>query len=100
VAGLGYEGLIPGRNSDVLMAGIGLVNMTEGAKAWNRLSDSCTALATCNNTGIQYVIEVGYSAKLSTWMFIQPSVQYLVQPYGRTDLGNITAVTLSLGMSF
>lgn len=100
VAGLGYEGLIPGRNSDVFMAGIGLVNMTEGAKAWNRLSQSCTALASCNNTGIQYVIEVGYSAKLTTWMFIQPSVQYLVQPYGRTDLGNITAVTISLGISF
>jgi carbohydrate-selective porin OprB len=33
-------------------------------------------------------------------MFIQPSVQYLVQPYGRTDLGNLTSVTLSLGLSF
>ncbi len=100
VGGLGYEGLIPGRETDVLMVGLGLVNMTEGAQAWNRLSASCTALPSCNNTGLQYVLEVGYSAKLSTWMFIQPSVQYLVQPYGRTDLGNLTSVTLSLGISF
>jgi porin len=100
VGGLGYEGLIPGRDTDVLMVGLGLVNMTEGAKAWNRLSVSCTAVSSCNNTGLQYVLEIGYSAKLSTWMFIQPSLQYLVQPYGRTDLGNITSVTLSLGISF
>ena len=100
VAGLGYEGLIPGRDNDVFMVGVGLVNMTEGAQAWNRLSPSCTSLPACNNTGIQYVIEIGYSAKLSTWMFIQPSIQYLVQPYGRTDLGNLLSATLSLGISF
>jgi len=100
VAGLGYEGLIPGRDTDVFMVGLGAVNMTQGAAAWNRLDNSCTSTPACNNTGIQYVIEIGYSAKLTTWMFIQPSIQYLVQPYGRTDLGNLTSVTLSLGVSF
>jgi porin len=100
VGGLGYEGLIPGRDTDVLMVGLGFLNMTEGAKAWNRLSVSCTATPSCNGIGQQYVLEIGYSAKLSTWMFIQPSLQYLVQPVGRTDLGNITSVTLSLGISF
>ena len=100
VAGLGYEGLFPGRDTDVFMVGLGAVNMTQGAAAWNRLDSSCTSTPACNNTGIQYVIEIGYSAKLTTWMFIQPSIQYLVQPYGRTDLGNLTSVTLSLGISF
>lgn len=102
VAGLGYEGLIPGRNNDVLMAGIGLANMTDGARLWNINSPSCAQKkgGGCENIGVQYIIEVGYSAKLTPWLFIHPSLQYLVQPYGRTDLGNILSATLSLGISF
>jgi len=102
VAGLGYEGLIPGRNNDVLMAGIGIANMTDGARLWNVNSPSCADKAGggCENTGVQYIIEVGYSAKLTRWLFIQPSIQYLIQPYGRTDLGNILNATLSLGVAF
>ena len=82
------------------MVGLAALNMTQGAAAWNRLDISCRSTPACNNTGIQYVIEIGYSAKLTTWMFIQPSIQYLVQPFGRTDVGNLTSVTLSLGISF
>lgn len=100
VMGLGYEGLIPGRNNDVLMAGFGVVNMTDGSRLWNVRSPSCALKPGCVNTGVQYIFEVGYSAKLTPWLFIQPSIQYLAQPYGRTDLGNITTFTFSLGIAF
>jgi carbohydrate-selective porin OprB len=102
VTGLGYEGLIPGRNNDVLMAGFGVVNMTPGSRLWNERSPSCALKAGggCVNTGVQYIFEVGYSAKLTPWLFLQPSIQYLAQPYGRTDLGNITTFTFSLGIAF
>jgi carbohydrate-selective porin OprB len=84
------------------MAGIGIANMTDGARLWNINSPSCAQKAGggCENTGVQYIIEVGYSAKLTRWLFIQPSIQYLIQPYGRTDLGNILNATLSLGIAF
>lgn len=102
VVGLGYEGLIPGRNNDVLMAGLGIVNMTEGARLWETLSPSCTGKtgSACVSSGMQYIFEVGYSAKITPWFFVQPSVQYLAQPYGRMDLGNITTFTFSLGFAF
>jgi len=102
VFGLGYEGLIPSRNNDVLMAGFGLINMTQGAKQWEALTRSCTQKAGggCVSTGVQYIFEAGYSAKITPWMFIQPSIQYLAQPAGRADLGNITTFTLSLGLAF
>jgi porin len=102
VAGLGYEGLIPGRNEDVLMAGFGVVNMTPGARSWEALSQSCAQKAGggCVSSGVQYILEIGYSAKITPWFFIQPSFQYLAQPYGRMDLGNISTVTLSLGFAF
>jgi carbohydrate-selective porin OprB len=102
VMGLGYEGLLPSRNNDVLMAGFGIVNMTQGAKQWEALTPSCANKAGggCVSSGVQYIFEVGYSAKITPWMFIQPSIQYLAQPAGRMDLGNITTFTISVGLAF
>jgi len=102
VLGLGYEGLLPGRDNDVLMAGVGMLNLTQGAQSWSLLSPSCTLKAggSCNNSGSQYIFEIGYSAKITPWMFIQPSIQYLAQPFGRTDLADITTFTVSLGIAF
>ena len=102
VVGLGYEGLLPGRDKDVLMAGFGIVNMTQGARQWEALAPACAGKAGggCISSGVQYIFEAGYSAKLTPWLFIQPSIQYLAQPYGRMDLGNITTFTFSLGVAF
>jgi carbohydrate-selective porin OprB len=102
VMGVGYEGLLPSRNNDVLMAGFGIVNMTQGAKQWESLTPSCTKKAGggCISSGVQYIFELGYSAKLTPWMFVQPSIQYLAQPAGRMDLGNITTFTISVGLAF
>jgi carbohydrate-selective porin OprB len=102
VVGLGYEGLLPGRDKDVLMAGFGIVNMTQGARQWETLAPACAGKAGggCISSGVQYIFEAGYSAKLTPWLFIQPSIQYLAQPYGRMDLGNITTFTFSLGVAF
>lgn len=102
VVGLGYEGLIPTRNNDVLMAGFGVVNMTQGSRLWESLAPACAGKAGggCISSGVQYIFEVGYSAKLTPWLFIQPSIQYLAQPYGRMDLGNITTFTFSMGVAF
>ena len=102
VVGLGYEGLLPGRDKDVLMAGFGIVNMTQGSRLWESLAPACAQKAGggCISSGVQYILEVGYSAKLTPWLFVQPSIQYLAQPYGRMDLGNITTFTVSLGIAF
>jgi len=102
VMGLGYEGLLPGRNNDILMAGFGIINMTQGAKQYESLSTSCAQKTGggCISSGVQYIFEAGYSAKITPWMFVQPSIQYLAQPAGRMDLGNITTFTISVGFAF
>jgi carbohydrate-selective porin OprB len=84
------------------MAGFGIVNMTQGARQWETLAPACAGKAGggCISSGVQYIFEAGYSAKLTPWLFIQPSIQYLAQPYGRMDLGNITTFTFSLGVAF
>lgn len=102
VFGLGYEGLFPGRDRDVLFIGYGIKNMTDGARLWNIRSASCALkeAGDCRNDGRQQILEVGYSAQLTPWMFIQPGIQLIIDPYGRKDLGNIGTITLSLGIAF
>lgn len=102
VFGLGYEGLLPGRDRDVLFVGYGLKNMTDGARLWNILSASCAlkAAGDCRNDGRQQVLEVGYSAQITPWMFIQPGFQLIIDPYGRKDLGDIGTFTFSVGIAF
>lgn len=102
VFGLGYEGLIHGRDQDVIFIGYGIKNMTEGARLWEKNSDSCAlkSAGNCHSSGKQEILEIGYSAKLTPWWFVQPGMQFLIDPYGRTDLGNITTFTLSTGIAF
>jgi carbohydrate-selective porin OprB len=45
-------------------------------------------------------MEFGYAAEITPWLFAQPSVQYLIRPYGRADLGRFGAFTFSLGTAF
>ena len=100
--GLGYEGLIPGRDRDVLLVGWSLTNLTRGSQLWEAASGSCINKigGGCQPGASQIVVEVDYSANLTPWMFIQPGIQFLSQPYGRLDLGSIVNFTLSLGISF
>ena len=102
VFGLGYEGLFPGRDKDVLFIGYGIKNLTEGARLWNKSSTSCVQKRSgdCNSSGKQEVLEIGYSAKLTPWWFIQPGYQVVIDPVGRTDVGNIHSFTFSTGISF
>ena len=102
VFGLGYEGLFPNRDQDVIFVGYGIKNMTEGARLWHKNSTSCAQkiAGDCNSSGKQEVLEVGYSAKLTPWWFVQPGLQVVIDPYGRTDLGDISTFTFSTGISF
>ena len=102
VFGLGYEGLFPGRDQDVIFVGYGIKNMTDGARLWHKNSASCALkkAGDCDSSGKQEVLELGYSAKLTPWWFVQPGLQVVIDLYGRTDLGDIATFTLSTRVSF
>ncbi len=102
VFGAGYEGLLPGRDRDVLYAGWGNIHMTKGAALWETHSQSCAQKAArdCRETGIEDILEFGYTAEVAPWLFAQSSFQYLIRPYGRADLGHFGDVTFSMGTAF
>jgi porin len=67
--GLQYQGLLPGRDEDVL--GLGW--------AWGVFSDLAT---TTFPAGQESVTELYYNAQLTPWAHVSPSVQYIATPAG------------------
>lgn len=79
-AGLAYQGLLCGRDEDVLAVGY----------AQGVFSDRAAATYTEDN---ESVIEAYYSAVITPWMVLSPSVQYVTSPGGSgTDDALITGI--------
>ena len=85
--GLVFKGLIPSRDWDTL--GI--------AASYLRFSDDIrSAVRDANATfGTNFklpdyegLLEVSYKAQLTAWWTVQPSIQWVLHPGGRTDLAN------------
>jgi porin len=91
--GLVYEGLLPGRDRDELMAG--------AAVGQYSYYDLLEARAAGEPEPTQSVlIEVGYRVRLNGWSFVQPFAQYIVQPDGTTAVANAAILGVSLGVNF
>lgn len=86
--GLVYEGLLPGRPGDQLMAGVAMGNYGASA-AEDGVQPTQTVL-----------MEVGYRIKLSGWSFVQPFAQYISRPDGFADVANAAILGVSLGVDF
>jgi porin len=92
-AGLVYEGPIPGRDRDQLMAGAALGQYS--------YYDLLEARAAGDPEATQTVlVETGYRIQLSGWGFVQPFFQYIVQPNGTTAVANASVLGLFFGVDF
>ena len=83
--GLVYEGLLPGRGGDQVIAGVAVGDY--GKKSLP--GSSSTAL-----------VELGYRIRLSGWAFVQPYAQYLVQPAGAASSPNAAILGVFTGVDF
>lgn len=81
--GLSYQGLIDGRDDDVLAAGIGQGYFSNHFSE-DYPQDSETAY------------EVFYNAQISKWMTLTPSVQYIADPAETGDAASKDAMVLGL----
>ena len=86
--GLSYEGLIPGRSKDQLLAGVAMGNYG-AASADDGVQPTQTVL-----------MEAGYRIKLSGWSFVQPFAQYISNPDGFSTAANAAILGVSLGVDF
>ncbi|MFQ6538613.1 MULTISPECIES: carbohydrate porin [Aphanothece] len=100
VLGLGYEGLLRNRPHDVLYAGWGVVRGTDGFVDYHKEKATCTKIPGCDIDGIQHALEFGYSFYLSPWFTVTPTLQYIINPNLRSDLGNILTLGVATRISF
>lgn len=82
-SGLVYEGLIPTRDQDLLMAAVGLASYANKEDATNTL-----------------VFETGYRFQVNGWAFLQPYFQYLSRPDGTPDVANAAILGFLAGIDF
>jgi len=82
-SGLVYEGLIPTRDKDLLMAAVGLASYANKEDATNTL-----------------VFETGYRFQINGWAFLQPYFQYLSRPNGTPDVANAAILGFLAGIDF
>ncbi len=85
--GLNYTGLIPGRDEDVLGFGV----------AYAQISDVVSNLAAAPGTptmNFEMVLEATYQAKITPWWTVQPDIQYIINPGGKTPDPNNPAVPI------
>lgn len=87
--GLVYQGLIPCRDRDELVAGAVFGQYGEGAAGSKSPAPTQSVL-----------LEAGYRVRLGGWGFVQPFGQYLVQPAGTTAVANAATLGVFLGVDF
>jgi porin len=83
--GVQYAGLIPTRDDDVLGVGCALGRLVEAA-GYDKAYES--------------VLEVYYNIKITPWLNVSPSVQYVWNPGGADGVGNACVVGCRVHMTF
>lgn len=91
--GLVYQGAIPGRDADLLMAVAAV-----GQYSYYDLVEARAAGQPEPNQTV--LLEAGYRVKLNGWSFVQPFAQYIVHPDGTTAVANAAILGIFFGLDF
>ena len=91
-AGANWKGLFPGREKD----------HTVFHATYGKVSDTFGRFVTRDDVGSEVVLELGHRFQLIPSTYIQPAVQYIINPGGGTngDLDNATVIGVWFGASF
>ena len=92
VGGLIYQGLIPGRNSDVASL----------VAIWGRFGDDYRAGQRASNqapSDYELVLELNYRFNVTGGFFIQPDIQGVIQPDGLSGIPDALVLSLNFGFA-
>ncbi|WP_373510727.1 carbohydrate porin [Thiocapsa sp.] len=90
--GAQYVGPFAGRNQDRLIFGT----------TFGKLSDDYAAEQVSLGNGdpdYEWVLELGYRIQLTKFAYIQPDIQYIVQPGGTGEIPDATVIGMQFGVS-
>jgi porin len=92
-AGTIYQGLLPRRDNDSTIFGL----------AWGNFSSdySDAGLAYQGDpASFELALEIGYRIQLNRFFYVQPDVQYILQPGGTGSIPNALVLGAQIGVSF
>jgi porin len=86
-AGFQYQGLLEGRDDDVIGAGF----------AQGFFSDNAVITYTQD---YESALELYYNSKITPWWYVSPSMQYIANPSGARDAGDAVVLGIRVQMRF
>ncbi len=93
LGGLVYKGLIPGRDKDQAGIAFAYGNYSQDAANVDRSRGR-------DPREYQAVLEVDYRIQINRFAFVQPTLQYIINPGARGQVANDTIIGLHLGANF
>lgn len=92
-AGGGWQGLLPSRPDDWVLFGSYYGTMS-------RRFATAQDEAGLGYPTYEWVLEWDYRAQLTPWLYVMPSVQYVVRPGGTGNLPNALVIGAEIGVTF
>jgi len=88
--GLSYQGLISGRSSDTMAFVFAYGLFSDDLNEFNRENGD-------PNQSAETLLELNYRIQVAPWLFLQPDVQVIINPDGRSDIDDALVIGLGLG---
>jgi porin len=92
-AGGGWQGALPSRPKDWVLFGSYFGSMSREFAA-ERES------AGLGDPTYEWVLEWDYRAQVTPWLYVMPSVQYVIRPAGTGDIPNSLVIGAEIGVTF
>jgi len=88
--GLSYQGLLPSRSDDIFAF----------VFAYGLFSDDLNEFNRDNGDPLQdyeVILELNYRIQVVPWLFVQPDVQVVINPDGRSDINDALVIGFGVG---
>ena len=93
MSGLIYKGLVPGRSGDTTAVQMSYVKYSDKLKE----SEQSAGLSTQK---YEIAFEFTHKIMITKWMYMQPDIQYIVQPGGTGNIDDALVIGFQSGLTF
>jgi len=88
--GLSYQGIIPSRSNDTLTFAFAYGLFSDDLNEFNRENGD-------PNQSSETLLELNYRIQVAPWLFVQPDVQVIINPDGRSDIDDALVIGFGIG---
>jgi porin len=92
-AGMVYRGLLPSRDKDTTMLGFVYGDFSDDYAAVSRAAGD-------GNPTWEIALEAGYRVQLSEFLYLQPNLQWILNPGGTGDIPDALVLGAQIGVTF